>query len=315
VNPINVMVTGADAPVGERLVRDLLQDSRVDRILAVPWKEAAHLPQDERLVVVPVDLSSSRRVHELLFGKARDLKIEVVVHTQLHRSAREEGGRVHRYNVDTMRGLLSLSERHPSIRRLVLRSDAAVYQIQRDLPVLIAEHHPLNMSGSAPQWIRDRVEADVTACMRMGMTSLQIAVLRTAEVLAPGTGSQLFDYLESTICLRPAGFDPMLNVLTIQDCANALQRAIHCQAQGVFNIPGADTLPLTAAIRAWGRLGIPMPGSLLSPAYRLRARVTGHDFRYGMNRRRFHYSGVLDGTRAREVLSFVPCHPVEWPAA
>lgn len=315
MRPINVMVTGADAPVGERLIRDLLQDSRVDQILAVAWKEAAHLPKDERLVVVPVDLSSSRRVHELLFGKARDLKIEVVAHTQLHRSAHEEGSRVYQYNVDTMRGLLSLSERHPSIRRLVLRSDAAVYQIQRDLPVLIAEHHPLNMTGSAPQWIRDRVEADVTACMRMGMTPLQIAVLRTAEVLAPGTGSQLFDYLESTICLRPAGFDPMLNVLTIQDCASALQRAIHSDAQGVFNIPGADTLPLTAAIRAWGRLGIPVLGSMLSPAYRLRARVTGHDFRYGMNRRRFHYSGVLDGTRAREVLSFVPCHPVEWPAA
>lgn len=314
MKPVNVMVTGADAPIGERLVRDLLQDSRVDRILAVPWREAEHLPVDDRLVVVPVDLSSSRRVHELLFGKARDLGVEVVAHTQLHRSARDEGSRVRRYNVDAVRSLLQLSERHPSIRRLVLRSDAAVYQIQRDLPVLIAEHHPLNMSGNAPQWIRDRVEADVTACMRMGMTPLEIAVLRTAEVLAPGTGSQLFDYLESTVCLRPAGYDPMLNVLTIQDCANALQRAIHSPAQGVFNIPGADTLPLTAAIRAWGRLGIPVPESLLSPAYRLRARVTGHDFRYGMNRRRFHYSGVLDGTRAREVLAYVPCHPVEWPS-
>lgn len=314
MKPVNVMVTGADAPIGERLVRDLLQDSRVDRILAVPWREAEHLPVDDRLVVVPVDLSSSRRVHELLFGKARDLGVEVVAHTQLHRSARDEGSRVRRYNVDAVRSLLQLSERHPSIRRLVLRSDAAVYQIQRDLPVLIAEHHPLNMSGNAPQWVRDRVEADVTACMRMGMTPLEIAVLRTAEVLAPGTGSQLFDYLESSVCLRPAGYDPMLNVLTIQDCANALQRAIHSPAQGVFNIPGADTLPLTAAIRAWGRLGVPFPGSLLSPAYRLRARVTGHDFRYGMNRRRFHYSGVLDGTRAREVLAYVPCHPVEWPS-
>lgn len=311
--PVNVMVTGADAPVGERLVRDLLDDSRVDRILAVPWKEAEHLPHDDRLTVVPVDLSSSRRVHELLFGRARDLDIDVIAHTQLHRSARDENERVHRYNVDAVRSLLSLSERHPSIRRMVMRSDAAVYQIQRDLPVLIAEHHPLNMTGKAPQWIRDRVEADVTACTRMGMSRLEMVVLRTAEVLAPGTGSQLYDYLESTICLRPAGFDPMLNVLTILDCAAAIQKAIHNDAQGVFNIPGADTLPLTAAIRAWGRLGVPVLGAVLSPAYRLRSHLTGRDFRYGMNRRRFHYSGVLDGTRAREVLGYVPCHPVVWP--
>ena len=311
--PLNVMVTGADAPVGERLVRDLIEDSRIDRILAVPWKEAAHLPRDERLTVVPVDLSSARRVHELLFWVARDLGIDVIAHTQLHRSAMDENERVHAYNVDAVRSLLSLSERHPTIRRLVMRSDAAVYQIQRDLPVLIAEHHPLNMTGNAPQWIRDRVEADVTACTRMGMTPLEIVVLRTAEVLAPGTGSQLYDYLESTVCLRPAGYDPMLNLLTIQDCAGAIQRAVHNSAQGVFNIPGADTLPLTAAIRAWGRLGVPVPDFVLAPAYRLRSRLTGRDFRYGMNRRRFHYSGVLDGTRAREVLAYVPCHPVEWP--
>lgn len=310
---VNVMVTGADAPVGERLVRDLLGDSRVDRILAVPWKEAAHLPRDERLTVVPVDLSSSRRVHELLFGKARDLGIDVIAHTQLHRSAMDENERVHAYNVDAVRAILSLSERHPTIRRLVMRSDAAVYQIQRDLPILIGEHHPLNMTGHAPQWVRDRVEADVTACTRMGMTSLEIVVLRTAEVLAPGTGSQLYDYLESTVCLRPAGYDPMLNLLTIQDCAAAMQKAIHHSAQGVFNIPGADTLPLSAAIRRWGRVGVPVPGPLLAPAYRLRSRVTGRDFRYGMNRRRFHYSGVLDGTRARETLAYVPCHPVQWP--
>lgn len=310
--PVNVMVTGADAPIGERLVRDLIEDSRVDRILAVPWKTGEHLPRDERLTVVPVDLSSARRVQELLFGVARDLGVDVVAHTQLHRSARDEGSRIHRYNVDAVRALLSLSERHPTIRRLVLRSDGAVYQIQRDLPVLIGEHHPLNMQGSAPQWVRDRVEADVTACTRMGMTPLEIVVLRTAEVVGPGCGSQLYDYLESTICLRPAGFDPMLNLLTILDCSAAMQRAIHSNSQGVFNIPGADTLPLTAAIRKWGRVGVPVAGTLLSPAYRLRSVVTGHDFRYGMNRRRFHYSGVLDGRRARELLGYVPDHPVDW---
>lgn len=308
------MVTGADAPVGERLIRDLLDDSRVDRILGVPWKTGDHLPQDDRLTVVPVDLSSSRRVQNLLFGIARDLGIDVVAHTQLHRSARDEGARVHRYNVDAVRALLTLSERHPTIRRLVLRSDAAVYQIQRDLPVLIGEHHPLNMQGAAPQWVRDRVEADITACTRMGMTPLEIVVLRTAEVLAPGCGSQLYDYLESTICLRPAGFDPMLNLLTILDSSHAIQKAIHSDSQGVFNIPGADTLPLTAAIRNWGRIGIPVGGAVLSPAYRLRSAVLGSDFRYGMNRRRFLYSGVLDGTRAREVLGYVPCHPLDWPS-
>ena len=33
-----------------------------------------------------------------------------------------------------------------------------------------------------------------------------------------------------------------------------------------------------------------------------------------MNLRRFHFGGVLDGTRARTELGFAPRTPVRWPA-
>ena len=311
----NILVTGASDPIGERLVRVLLLDSRVGQVIAVGGQSVGPmpLPKDPRLTCIHVDLRSSRRVQDLLFGAARDHAITTVVHTALTRSAQEEGNAVYAFNVEATRALLELSERHPTIRRLVLRSASEVYQRQKDLPILIGEDHPFNMAAHTPQWVRDRVEADLTACARMGLSRLQIVVLRMAEVLAPGTGSQLFDYLASPICLRPAGYDPMINVLTIEDAAVALARAAHVNAQGVFNVPGADTLPLSAVIQKWGRVGIPLPGSWLTPLYRWRTRITGHDFSYGMNRRRFHYSGVLDGTRARTVLGYVPCHPISWP--
>lgn len=312
----NVLVTGTNTPIGERLVRALLEDSRVDRIIGVSGVDPQVLPfkVHDRLTLLQVDLTSSRRVSNLLFGPAQDQKIDVVVHTSLHRSAYAKGNDVHAFNVEAVRALLSLGERHPTIRRLVIRSASDVYQVQRDLPVLIGEEHPVNMGHRAPQWVRDRVEADLAACVRMGLSPLQIVVLRMAETLAPGTGSQLYDYLGSTVALRPAGFDPMINVLSLEDTVIALRKAIHSTAQGVFNVPGADTLPLSALIRKWGRLGVPMPGMWLTPLYQLRRSVRGHDFRYGMNRRRFHYSGVLDGRRAAEVLGFVPSHPVAWPA-
>ena len=310
-----VLVTGASTPIGERLVRQLLEDSRVEAVLAVTSDDAGLFPlrADERLEVVQVDLARQRHLHDLLFGAGLRLQLTTVVHLAMHRSAHARGGKVHAVNVDALRNMLAYCERHPSIRRFVLRSAAEVYQVSNDLPDLITEDHPLNMTGRAPQWVQDRVEADVGACTRVGLSRLEIVVLRMTEALAPGTGSQLFDYLESQFCLRPAGFDPMVNVLTIEDTVTALQRAIHAQAQGVFNVPGADSLPLSAAIRAWGRVGLPVPSAMLAPAYRLRRRVLGSDFRYGMNRFRFHYSGILDGTRAREVLGYVPSHPVEWP--
>jgi UDP-glucose 4-epimerase len=313
----SVLVTGASAPIGERLVRSLLEDSRIRHVIAASSHavETFPVPKSKRLTVVQVNLRKSRQVHDLLFGLAREHGVHTVIHTSMHLSAMAEGGRVHAFNVDSVRSLLELCERHPTIEQVVLRSASAVYQVQRDLPLLIAEDHPLNMARNAPQWVRDRVEADLTACVRMGVAPLKITVLRMAEALAPGTGSQMFDFLQAPVCFHPAGFDPMVNLLTIEDSVRALCCAIHSGTQGVFNIAGADTLPLTTAIRRWGRVGIPTPDTLLGPIYRLRRRLTGSDFRYGMNRRWFIYSGVLDGNRAQAVLGYVPSHPIDWPAA
>lgn len=309
-----VLVTGVDAPVGEWLVRALLEDTSVGHVVAVaPRPERVALPQSARLTCLPVELQKERHVHDLLFGPVRELGVEVIIHTATAGSATRDGKRVHALNVDATRALLALCERHPTIRRFVLRSFSEVYQIDADLPVLIAEDHPLNLAAGAPQFVRDRVEADLHACVRMGLSNLQIQVLRTAEVLAPGTGSQLFDYLESPVCFRPIGFDPMVNVLSLSDITRALHASVRAKEQGVFNVPGADTLPLSLAIRKWGRASIAVPSAMMTPLYRMRTRLWGTDFRYGMNRRRFHYSGVLDGRRAREVMGYAPEHGIEWP--
>jgi UDP-glucose 4-epimerase len=142
---------------------------------------------------------------------------------------------------------------------------------------------------------------------------LRVAVLRLAEVLAPDMGSQLHDWLSGLVCLRPVGFDPMLDLLSLDDASRAFELVLDHEAQGVFNVPGADVLPLSRAARLWGRDDLPLPGPLVDLAYGLRRRVGGGTFRYDLNRRRFHASGVLDGTRAREVLGYRPEHPLDWP--
>ena len=313
-----LLVTGANTPLGERIVRQLLRTPGVEDVIGVGFEaEGPVISGEPRFVYRAVDLTSGRQAHELLFGLARDHQTQIVLHTAMHRGLHAQGGRVHAQNVEALRELLTLAERHPTLRRLVLRSYGEVYQIRNDLPTLITEDHPLNMSPKAPQWVRDRVEADLTACTRMGLCDeLEIAVLRLGEILAPGTGSQLFDYLEAPICLRPAGYDPMMNLLSLDDAARALiLGALAWGVQGVFNIPGADTLPLTEVIHRWGRVGLPVSSALLTPIYRLRRRLRGAEFSYGMNRRRFHYGAVLDGGRALTKLGYTPSQRVLWPTA
>ena len=65
-----VLVTGAGAPIGEHLVRTLMDDSRVEHILAVTGNPVDTFPiaSSGRLTVASVNLSRSRAVHRLLFG-------------------------------------------------------------------------------------------------------------------------------------------------------------------------------------------------------------------------------------------------------
>jgi UDP-glucose 4-epimerase len=310
-----VLVTGASTPVGRALFDALASDSRVDRVLAVlppgvrPFEEAH---ESDRLGWVTADLTRERDVRSLLFGAAARERTNVIVHLASHRAARDAGPRIRALNVRSTRLLIELAERHPTVRRFVLRSFSDVYRIRASEPTIIPEGHSLEFSSRAPQWIRDRVEADLSTCARMGMSELEIAVIRTAECLAPESGSQLWDYLASKVCFSPMGFDPMLNLMSIGDQVDVLRRAIFASNQGVFNAPGKDSLPLSLVIRKAGCTRVPAPGPLLFPLYGLRARTTRRDFRYDQNYGRFHFGGIMDGARAARSLGYVPKQSVQW---
>lgn len=309
---MRVMVTGATTPLGAAIVEHLLARCDVDRVLAV-GREPDSGDADARLVYRHVDLVKPRAIHDLVWGTARELGIACVVHGAHHRGAHAAGSAVHAQNVDATRDLLAACSDHPTIRRFVYRSFAEVYSLRYTTSDLLDEETPLDFDPGAPQWVRDRVEADTAVCAHFA-GKLEIAVLRCAEILANGVGSQLWDYLGSRVCLRPLGFDPMLNVLSLDDAAAAFGAAVQSSEVGVFNVPGFDTLPLSRAIDEASRLDVPVPGPLMAPLYRLRRLVAGFDFSYAVNARRFHFGGVLDGTRARERLGYVPHQAARWPS-
>ena len=241
-----VLVTGATAPIGRALVESLLDDPAVSRVLAVGVEppQASDLPlAHERLAYLQADLTRSREVRDMLHGPAKQLDARVIVHAPLHRSPRDHGHRVHAINVETTRALLHLAEHHPTLQRFVLRSHCEIYALRPDQPTVFGEDQPIDFSPSAPQWLRDRVEADLTVCARMGLSRLEIVVMRTAECVGPDIGSQLHDYLRSRVCLRPWGYDPMINAISVEDLVEALRLCVHSHAQGVLNVPfsGATT--------------------------------------------------------------------------
>ncbi len=304
MTPIHVLVTGATSPLGAALVGRLLASTDTGRVLAIGAGLRARAADDARLVSRDVSLDHARAVHDLLWGPARALAIDVVIHAA---PATEHASSI-------ARALVLGCADHPTIRRLVARSSAEVYATPRGTTSLLDEDAPLEFGADAERHVRELVQADTIAAVRRD-GPLQISVLRCAELLAGDGGGQLRDYLSSRVCLRPLGFDPMINVLSLEDAVAAFVAAARADATGVFNIPGADTLPLSRAIAACGRADVPLPAALLAPLYAARRALTHFEFRYERHARRFHVGGILDGGRARRLLGYVPQTHVHWPRA
>jgi len=310
-----VLVTGATTPLGRAIAHAILDTGLAEHVVAVgaETRSDGGYGISDKLTYLSVDLTRERRVRRALFGPMTALGVEAIVHTAQHRSAADEGSQVHRLNVEATRTLLWLAEQHPDISTLIFKSDHSVYSVNATRPTFIREDQPLDLSPTLQQWRRDRVEADLIAWGHAGLGKTKIVVLRMAELLGPDQGSQIYDYLQSRVCLRPIGYDPMINLISEADAARAVCLGLSCTHSGVYNVPGFDTLPLSELIRLAGRREIPVPGPLLGPLYQARARVRGTDFSYALNQGRFHFSGVLDGTRAKDELGYVPTTPVSWP--
>jgi nucleoside-diphosphate-sugar epimerase len=309
---LRVLLTNVDTPLGDALLQTLLREPDVERVIA--WRSgprAADAATDPRVRYEQLDLHHDRELWRALFGAARELEINCVIHDPIalftgHRP-QLDWPRV----IDESRRLLLYCTQHSSIRHFVLRSSIEVYRLAADLPVLIQEEHPLDLASSSPR-VRSLVETDFYACSRAIQDGLQIAVVRCAEGLAAGIGSDLFDYLCAPLCLRPLGFDPMLNLISVQDTARALAAAAFHAGRGVFNAPGCDVLPLSRLIALTGRRSLPLPGGLLSPLYRLRAAATGAQFYYPGHARRFHHGSILDGRHAAQALDYRPQCAIEF---
>jgi UDP-glucose 4-epimerase len=304
-----VAICGGTQPLGAWIARRYLAQ-RLGEVVVVGIEPADQVPVPTGARYVRADLTDRADVRRVL-GVARELGLDGLVNLAFHRDPCA-GARA--LNVEATRALLAGCERHPTLRRFVHRSSAEVYAQQLERPHVLREDQPLNLDPRAPRWVRERVEADVTVSARTGLADrLGICVLRCAEILAPGMGSQLHDYLASRVCLRPLGYDPILNVLSVEDASDAFVRSLTRDVEGAVNVPGADTLPLSRLIRAWGRDQLPIPGPLCGPLYTARRWTRGARFDYRANAWRFHFNGVLDGTRAAEALGYVPRHPIHWP--
>lgn len=294
-----VLVTGAARHLGGLMVRSLVRDPSVDRVVGVdvvpprrPLLGAEFVRADIRNPVIGRVLGSAG--------------VDTVVHMGVIATPQQAGGRTAMKDINvigTMQ-LLAACQKSESVRRLVVKSTSSVYGAGPRDPALFTEgmtpKHPPT-SG----WAKDSVEVEgyVRGFARR-RPDVEVSILRLANVIGPRVETAMTAYFTLPVIPTVLGFDARLQFLHEDDSIAALHRAVTTSATGVFNIAGDGVLALSQAVRRTGRPTLSVPGALLGVVGRALAPTRLVDF--SSEQVRFlTYGRAIDTSRAQRELGFV----------
>lgn len=245
--PNRVLLTGVSNPLGAEVARRLAPQvpflfgcDVVDPVSALEEMDFVHA--DTRLSVI---------------GKlVRQLRIDTVVHLAVMVDSPHDERSIHETDViGTMNVLVGCSAPSTPVRRLVVKSSAAVYGASPTDPSFFSEDMT-NWERLASGLTRDLLEMEqLVSEFAVRSDRAAVTVLRLGLRVSEDTS--LARYLSLPIVPTFAGFDPRLQLLHEEDAAEVIVRATIGSHPGTFNVAGDGVVLLSQAIDVMG--GRPAP--------------------------------------------------------
>ena len=307
-----VLITGVGSTLGRRLTAMLLADDRVARVVGVGEEpDAPRMPGSAtaRFTYRQVNLLKRRELTALFrSNEFRSGEIDTVVHLAFLHRPEFTSKATHRLNVEGTKHFLDECLAQDGVRKFVFRSSGMVYKLEPHGPVELREGDDLNFDSDRHPIIKDEVDAELLCRAKMDNGRMRIVVLRPSAVVGPGMHTYFNVYLESKVTVRVAGYDPMINIVHVQDVVRAIQLSIFEDVQGIYNVDGLETLPLSELIRRTETKTVPVPEALAVRANRAFRRLRLTRFHADVDIERLKYSCVLDASKARRELGYEPVH-------
>lgn len=301
--PNVVLVTGVSRFVGANLAARLAENPDVTRVLGVD--------------TVPPNRDLLRRMGRAEFVRA-DIRNPLIakiisrskVDTVVHASTNSDGVPSARtvmkeMNVLGTMQLLAACQNSPHVRKVVVKSTAAVYGVSaRDPGVLTEDMGPKDLPSSG--YAKDAVEVEgYVRGFGRRRPDVDVTVLRFTNLIGPRIDAVLTRYFSLPVVPTVFGYDARVQMLHSEDALAVLEQATLHDLPGVFNVGGSGVLMLSQAIRRAGRVAMPIPRSMVSPATSFfrganLAAFSAEQMRF------FRYGRVLDTTKLRERFGFHP---------
>jgi UDP-glucose 4-epimerase len=304
VPPSVVLVTGVSRWLGGALAAELAADPAVDRVIGVdtvpPSPEV--LRRLGRTEFVRADIRNP-----LIAKVISSAQVDTVVHASTTANPPEPARRslIKEMNVIGTMQLLAACQRSRTVRKLVVKSTAAVYGAGSRAPAVFSEEDtPAEVASSG--YTKDAVEVEgyVRGFARR-RPDVVVTTARLTNIIGPRVDTVLTRYFALPFVPTVLGYDARVQLLHTEDALAILERASTEDLPGVFNAGGDGVLMLSQAIRRAGHVPVPVPRQAIPGMARLfgGARLVG----FSPDQVRYlNYGRVVDTTRLKATFGFTP---------
>ena len=259
-----VLITAGATPIAGLIAESVLAQPDVEAVLLVDERAPDPLPAAE--------VSVAAMGYADLRDAIADNRIDTVIHAGLAPDRTGARPRADRADViTTMHVAAVAADVNGPVRNLVAISSNARYPVHSGAPAFqpeSGERNPPRRGGYAASLAEAEDYLVVLAEQR---PNLSICVLRFADLVGPGVTSPLASMLEGRWSPRLVGYDPMIQLLHIDDAVHAVEHAVERDLAGTFNVASPGVLPWGHIVRLAGNravCGVPAAAQPLAGALR-----------------------------------------------
>ena len=290
-----ILVTGASTWTGGRLIAELerRRDVEVFGVDEIPQR----IPFQSPFAQLNMDRTELAK-HVL------DVDPDVVVHLLTVDRAAELGrGRAHEQAVVGVQALFGAIGRSETVRRVIVKSDAAIYPVGPRSPSLWNEDAARQGKQSRYGRELEDLEGLITQLIPIH-DHVTYTILRLAPIFGASISNPISRYLHLPVLPTLLGFDPRLHLLHEDDAVAAFVAAVDGHAGGTFNVAGGSPVYLSRIARLGNRRTQPLPRRAFDAALRTLARASRHVPSHVVDM--LHHGIVLDTDRMATGLGFTP---------
>src|SRR4051795_13179904 len=205
-----VLVTGVSRTLGARVASALQADPGIERVIGVDTVPPTTSLGRTEFVRVDIRTPSIAKV-------IASAGVDTVVHLNLVTAPAGPRSSMKELNVIGTMQLLGACQRSPHMRKLVVRSSAAVYGSSPMDPAVFGEdEEPVEAPTSG--YAKDAVEVEgYVRGLARRRSDLTVSVLRFANFLGPHVGNPLSRYFRMPVVATVLGFDLRLQFVHEDD--------------------------------------------------------------------------------------------------